>query len=50
MFGGNIEILPERRGNRMSADVLTEKTKNLGWKAQKNIKEYIDEMKSNNWK
>ena len=27
-----IQWLPERRGNRMSADVVTDKTKALGWK------------------
>ena len=36
-----IEILPERPGNRMSADVVTEKTKSLGWSPKWSIKEYI---------
>ena len=50
MFGGTIQMLPERKGNRMSADVFTEKTRSLGWKPTKNIKAYIEDLKSNNWK
>ncbi|SFV67593.1 UDP-glucose 4-epimerase [hydrothermal vent metagenome] len=45
MFGGEIEMLPERKGNRMSADVRVEKTKALGWRAQKNIIDYIKDNK-----
>lgn len=41
MFGGEIIMLPERKGNRMSADVVTAKTEKLGWKAAKSITEYI---------
>lgn len=41
MFGGEVKMLPERKGNRMTADVMSEKTKALGWKAEKNIKDYI---------
>jgi len=41
MFGGNIKILPERPGNRMVADIITEKTEKLGWKASWSIKNYI---------
>lgn len=50
MFGGNIEMLPERKGNRMIADVITTKTEALGWKPKKNIKDYIEESRKNNWK
>ena len=42
MFGGTIEMLPERKGNRMTADVMTAKTEALGWKPTKTIKEYIE--------
>lgn len=41
MFGNNIKMLPERRGNRMSADVLTEKTEALGWKPKWRLEEYV---------
>lgn len=41
MFGGDIEMLPERKGNRMTADVVTAKVEALGWKAKKTIRDYI---------
>ncbi len=41
MFGGEIQMLPERAGNRMTADVISSKTESLGWKPKRNIKEYI---------
>ncbi len=50
MFGGQIQMLPERKGNRMVADVMTEKTQTLGWESTRSIKEYIEEMKANGWK
>jgi len=50
MFGGEIEMLPERQGNRMTADIMTEKTKTLGWKPTKTIKEYIQEQRIREWK
>ena len=33
MFGGEIRMLPERRGNRMQAKLITERTEDLGWSA-----------------
>lgn len=50
IFGANIEMLPKRKGNRMSADVITAKTEALGWKATRDIKEYIENLRANNWK
>jgi len=50
MFGAEIEMLPQRAGNRMTADVITSKTKALGWEPTRSIKEYIEEAKENNWK
>jgi len=50
MFGGKIEMLPERKGNRMSADVITSKTVSLGWKSTKSIKDYIEKLRANNWR
>lgn len=49
IFGGEIQMLPERRGNRMTADVVTSKTEALGWKSTRTIKEYIEELKKNGW-
>ena len=47
MFGGKVIMLPERKGNRMTADVVTSKTEALGWKATKSINDYIrEEIKS----
>jgi len=46
LFGGEIEMLPERKGNRMTADVVTSKTEALGWKPEKSIEDYINEFKS----
>ena len=49
MFGGKIEMLPERAGNRMTADVMTAKTEALGWKPTRTIGKYIEEMRAANW-
>lgn len=49
LFGGKIEMLPERPGNRMTADIVTEKTELLGWKSEKNLKSYIESLKLHNW-
>jgi UDP-glucose 4-epimerase len=50
MFDGEVEMLPERKGNRMIADVISSKTEALGWKSTRTIKEYINELRNNNWK
>lgn len=49
LFGGEIEMLPERRGNRMTADVVIEKTQALGWRAQHSVIDYIEELRNSNW-
>ena len=36
-----IDELPERKGNRNSGTLITEKTKKLGWKPKKKLLEYI---------
>jgi UDP-glucose 4-epimerase len=50
MFGGEIQMLPERKGNRMTADVISAKTEALGWKPTRTIKEYIYELQQSNWR
>jgi len=45
MFGGEIQMLPERKGNRMTADVVTEKTEALGWQPTRTIQDYINDFK-----
>jgi UDP-glucose 4-epimerase len=44
MFGGPIEMLPERAGNRMSSTIDTSRSDALGWSAKGSIKDYIDEF------
>ncbi len=44
MFKSDIIMLPERKGNRMSAEVVCDKTKKLGWEESKSIKDYIKEI------
>ncbi len=45
MFGGEVTMLPERKGNRMSASIDLSRSKNeLGWRAEKKIKDYISEF------
>jgi len=41
MFKTRIEMIPERKGNRMSASVVCNKTKELGWSERKSIETYI---------
>ena len=50
LFGGIVEMLPERRGNRKTAEVLTDKTKALGWQCQYSLDEYVDALKKSDWK
>lgn len=45
MFGGEIEMLPERPGNRMFADLHVKKIKELNWRAKHSIVDFIDEIK-----
>ena len=46
MFGGEIKMLPERKGNRMTADVMIDKTKALGWSPKRNLADYIKNIKN----
>lgn len=41
MFGGPTTYLPERQGNRMSAGVMTQKTRELGWEPVNDLSAYI---------
>lgn len=49
MFGGEIQMLPERKGNRMTADVISAKTEALGWSPKRTIFEYIEICRKNGW-
>tara|TARA_B110000967_G_C18798561_1_gene517173 strand:- start:143 stop:1003 length:861 start_codon:yes stop_codon:yes gene_type:complete len=46
LFGGEIHMLPERKGNRMTADVVTNKTQALGWSPKRNLADYIENIKN----
>ena len=46
MFGGEIQILPERPGNRMESIVDTSRAeKEFGWKPEHTVREYIESLK-----
>ncbi len=45
MFGGEILMMPFRKGNRMYAPVENKKVKELGWKQTKKLSMYIDDVK-----
>ncbi len=49
MFGGKIQMLPERKGNRMISDVFTDKIRALGWSPKHKLKYYIETQKANSW-
>ena len=46
IFGSKIKMLPKRKGNRMTADIVCNKTKELGWTETKSIVDYIENMKN----
>jgi len=43
LFNKDIELLPERRGNRLSAPLNVDKTKALGWGCEMSLQRYISE-------
>jgi len=43
MIGGSMVMQPEKKGNRRDAELITDKTKALGWAPQKHLKDYIRE-------
>jgi len=46
MFGGKIEMLPERKGNRMESIMDTSRAKKeFGWKPEHTVREYIESLK-----
>lgn len=47
MYGAKIKMLPERKGNRMTAKVVSDKTKALGWYPKRKLREYIEMMREN---
>ncbi len=49
LFSGEIQMLPERKGNRMTADVVTDKTQALGWSPKRKLADYIEILRISNW-
>lgn len=43
MFGGEVALGPEVRGNRMGSEIDTSKTRALGWEPKRSLKDYINE-------
>lgn len=46
MYGGKIQMMPEKKGNRMKGFIDTAKSKALGWSAKRGIEEYISSVKT----
>lgn len=46
MFGGEIAMVPSRRGNRLDSPIDTVKAERLGWSPRHNLSDYINENKS----
>ena len=49
LFGGTKEFIPERKGNRKSAEVVISKIQELGWRPKYGLEKYIQDIKKNNW-
>lgn len=49
LFGGEIEYLEPRPGNRLAADVITEKTRSLGWEPEWTLSDYVDLIRGQSW-
>lgn len=47
LFQSEIKYIPERKGNRLTAEVKTEKTKKLGWTAKSSLEDYINDIIKN---
>jgi len=48
MFGGELEMLPGKKGDRDFSEMDLTKMKELGWSAKKNVKDYIKSIKDRN--
>jgi UDP-glucose 4-epimerase len=46
LFGGEIEMKPARQGNRMLSGIDTKRTRELGWKPEKHLADYIHDVLS----
>lgn len=46
MFGGDVEMLPERQGNRMDSRLDVTKSRAIGWRPRRTLREYIQFLKA----
>jgi len=44
MFKADVKFLEPRRGNRMTAPVISDKTRELGWEAKNHLRDHIAEF------
>lgn len=47
MFNTKVEIIPERKGNRMTAKVYSDKTKDIGWTQKHRLDNHVSEFINN---
>ncbi|MBL6693313.1 MAG: NAD-dependent epimerase/dehydratase family protein [SAR86 cluster bacterium] len=45
MFDSQVKMVPARKGNREDSELVTKKTKELGWTAKKTLREHINKIK-----
>jgi len=50
MFSDQIQMMPERKGNRMTSVLNCDRTKDLGWISKQSLTEHIDEFLAKNIK
>ena len=48
LFGTDIMMLPERAGNRMKSDLITTKSRALGWESNHKLEDYVFEFLRDN--
>jgi len=49
MFGAEIEMIPPRRGNRLTGELVVDKTRALGWRPEMTIEQYIEALREKDW-
>lgn len=49
LFGGDVEYLPERKGNRMKAELIDKNIRALGWTPKHTLESYVQDIRLKNW-
>ena len=47
LFGGKVNYIPERQGNRLASPLYNQKIKSLGWRQTIKLVDYIEKLKIN---